>query len=821
MENLMLHAKLIAKMHKNKLNLKLIRKFPVKEIEACCNRIEGNKILNNIELSDIIQSELIRDENAIEYIALAYEKQLDIDKLVILIKNIQNHNEKITDYPVEDIINILNNEQLNNEVAYDYLKYFRNSKEISKNTIIANLKHFHEQYSTKLEELNNEEIKLFYLPYLSDSKLIPNDEIKRIYELLSENESLRNFIDFLYSRNLSIPLSTDDYETIKPNAKETKEYIGKIITKIQNDEVTKRLLLRWICNGCSVYDLKIIEQRCEEIKTTQIETIFNNKTSYINFIYGNKLKEFPLDSIYGEKEELIVYAISNNKKRFLKLIEENMNEFLLIPTNSILYLKKFYTKYINLNDLTLKNLIQLQTMLYGGFLRGNNLKQLTEQVYTFEEINTLYDNKIQYINLYNELLDLKVDERLLRIRQFIKKQLLGKEIDEIENKSLALRIKEKPLYTWIEKDFNKINGIKPEDAIKILINYDQIIRFIPDINDKKELSYILRNLNDIQEFENLKDIKENIEKIDRYWNWLKYQMELSHEFIEKYRTNIREFLLDNGAELAYTYYKECNETHKESFKLIVKAELMGEFKKLKYHTNDLTEEIDYQLNEEQIKEWTQNNSKLQDGVYDIGEYDDFYHTMILGEQPLRTCLSYKDGGHNRCLLACFDSNKKILYAKINGKIVARAMVRLTKGAYKKVHYEKTLSFVDLENNIEIKKEECEEYLVIFLERVYIADVSDSEWDKIKKMFIKLLEEKAKKMNALLVLSNVYAKATNKQYINTRYYMYISKSKASSQYLDSLNGSASVTDEGQYKANNFLIWRPIEEKEEIFESIFNE
>ena len=80
------------------------------------------------------------------------------------------------------------------------------------------------------------------------------------------------------------------------------------------------------------------------------------------------------------------------------------------------------------------------------------------------------------------------------------------------------------------------------------------------------------------------------------------------------------------------------------------------------------------------------------------------------------------------------------------------------------------------------------------------------------------------MNALLVLSNEYAKAADERYISTRYYMYISKSKASSQYLDSLNGSASVTDEGQYKANNFLIWKPKEEKEDddlLFESIFNE
>ena len=78
------------------------------------------------------------------------------------------------------------------------------------------------------------------------------------------------------------------------------------------------------------------------------------------------------------------------------------------------------------------------------------------------------------------------------------------------------------------------------------------------------------------------------------------------------------------------------------------------------------------------------------------------------------------------------------------------------------------------------------------------------------MFIKVVENKANKMNAVLVLSDYYSKQVIENYISTRYYMYISKSKAGSQYLDSLNGQASVSDEGQYKANNFLIWKTSEQ-----------
>lgn len=83
-----------------------------------------------------------------------------------------------------------------------------------------------------------------------------------------------------------------------------------------------------------------------------------------------------------------------------------------------------------------------------------------------------------------------------------------------------------------------------------------------------------------------------------------------------------------------------------------------------------------------------------------------------------------------------------------------------------------------------------------------------------------MERKAKRMNALFVISTYYANDIETEYIKTRYYMYISKSKSSSQYLDSLDGQASVTDEGQYKVNNFLIWKPKEIEKTIFdENIF--
>jgi len=811
MELLMEHAKLAIRMHKNNINLKLLRSFTPIQINECCNRLEDDKMLKSrYKESEIIQKELVRDENSIKYIIEAYDREIDMNKFEYLINDISNHNEKITSYSMEDILNVVNNSELNERAFYDYLKYFSNSDSEQKKIITNNLNHFYSQNYIKFEELSAAERKILTEGYLDNYNLIPtHNNVKRIYECLSMNKTLRKIIDFLYLKELYIPLNIEKYEKINSNAEKIFYYIKSIETAISNKELMYQLLLKWLNNGCSIYDLEIIEQRINGVELEQLEKAFRTRSGYINFIYGDRLERFLLESITEKCEELIIYAIRNNKKSFLKLIEQHKQDFLAIPINSILYQESFYSKYINLNELTIKNLIKLKTMYYERYTK---IFELKEQEYTFEEISTLYNVNETYIFLYNELLDLKVDERILRIRQLIKRQLLHSAFSQQEIKNLADKIKVKPLYEWLEKDFKDIEDIKAEDVVELISNYEEISHLIPEIKKKNELAYILRNKDKMKNYENMKSIRKDIEILDKDWIKLKSKLEFNAEFIEKYSKNIKQFLLNNGSGIAYKYYIDQNTEQKEAFKLIIKAELMGEFKKLKYHTNDLNEEIDYNLKQAQIEEWTNNNSSLAEGQIEVGEYDDFYSTMLLGEKPQRTCLSYRNGMYNQCLLACFDSNKKILYAKINGKVVARAMIRLTKGTYQQNQKRQTLSFIDVENNTLAHKEERKEKLTLFLERSYIVGTSISQKNRIIKLFIKLLEKKAKKMNALLVLSNYYSDYVEDQYIKTRYYMYISKSKSSSQYLDSLDGQATVTDEGQYKANNFLIWKKESDKE---------
>lgn len=804
METLKEHVKIATTMYDRELDLDLIKEFEIKELTNLCNKINEFKIEKELYKGEkIIQREITRNTNSIEYLIKFYQAELSLIKIRKFIEVIQKCEEKLTDYNLDKIIKVLKDDEMNEEVGYSYLKYFMDNikSNIGKRTVVKNIKYYFTFNNEGLEKLTTDEIKLFISPVLSNYNLIPIKHCKEMYEILVQNNDLKKLILFLYLNKLDIPLEIEDYEKMNIDTKKIHEYLYNI-SKMINKDTLYKLLCNWRDNGCKIYDLKILKSKIENNDESIIEKATKSRSSYINFIYENRLKNMNLANIEENKEDLIIYAITNNKKSFLKLIEQNQEDFLNIPSSSILYNKEFYSKYLNINTLNNKDLKQLCFMEEKRVY----INLLDEGVYTFNEIKTLYEsNNSIYYKLYNNLLDLRIDERILRIKQIINSGLNKISDDEIN--ILSMKIRTKSLYNWIEQAFAHIKDLRAIDAIELLINYKYISRFIQDIKNRNELLYVLRNRDMLYEKNNLQQVKEDIENIDKCWEKLVEEMQFSKEFIEKNHKNIQNFLLNNGAELALTYYRNCNSiSAKESYKLIVKSELMGEFKKLKYHTNDLKKEISFDLKDYQIDEWTNNNINYADNNIEVGEYDDFYSTMILGEEPMHTCLSYKTGIYNGCLLACFDSNKKILYAKYNGRVVARAMVRLTKGKYS--NKKESISFIDVEDDNNIIDENCtnSENLVIFLERAYIYGIPEKIKKKVKEYFLKILKDKAKKMSSMLILSNYYQEDVLNDFISTNYYMYISKSKAGKQYLDSLSGQALISDEGQYRANTFLIWK---------------
>lgn len=184
----------------------------------------------------------------------------------------------------------------------------------------------------------------------------------------------------------------------------------------------------------------------------------------------------------------------------------------------------------------------------------------------------------------------------------------------------------------------------------------------------------------------------------------------------------------------------------------------------------------------------------------MDERDNFFSTMFAGEQPQRTCLSYINGAYRACLLSGFDSNKKLLYADIGGRTVGRAFLRLTKASLSG-KTDTNLTFVDLEA---AAPDQQEERVVLFLERPYVSGISPKEKEQAISLFQELARKKALELGVTLVLSWDYYSYVTEGFTQTRLNLYISKSKAGCQYLDSLEGQATVDTEGSYRAGRFLV-----------------
>lgn len=154
------------------------------------------------------------------------------------------------------------------------------------------------------------------------------------------------------------------------------------------------------------------------------------------------------------------------------------------------------------------------------------------------------------------------------------------------------------------------------------------------------------------------------------------------------------------------------------------AELLGRFREVKYHDNDLEKELSWHIPLPVQQIWQESMDKKQ-GHFHLWEEDRFLPVMQIGEVPESTCLSYKNGMYKKCLLATFDSNKKVLYLSYKQRTVLRAILRLTKGSKAWKEQENyRIQLADL--TADAAKDSADEKLVLFLERAYIKGLPGKE-----------------------------------------------------------------------------------------------
>lgn len=639
-------------------------------------------------------------------------------------------------------------------------------------------------------------------PFLGSYLFFWHQNERKALELLEQNRPLQRVCILLYRYGVRLFLSVERLKALRWMKMTDVGKFRRLLAVFEYDaEDLSAFFDLWLDNHAGQYDLNWFISQPHPLSKEQREEILCNQLSYLNALYAGRL-HLDFNAVRQFQFSILIYAVEHRKKHFLELVNQNSEVFLSLGRYSLLF-EPGFCEHCNINSLTLKNLKASDSVN-----RSDSFFTLLEegQQYTFEEMYQLWHQKEVYVRLYTMLTPLSIDQRLLTLRQLIKRDLVSQYTGDAELEQLGKCLLERPFSEWYRGSFGHICGLTRRIAMGLLQHYTQLQAFIPDFTTESDAVFALNNMKALLEMTDWKQVRKDILTTDADWLDLKEKLAFSDDFVEQNRETVTEFLLQGGAAMVCALYGELDgqELAVEALRRIVQAELMGQFYKLKYFAGDLQREIRYPVSEMQESLWKKNLS-LARGAFWAEEVDDFYHTLRLGELPHSTCLSYRTGSQRECLLAAFDSNKKIVLVKKDEAVVARACLRLTKGAFQKPPAV-DFSFADLsQENMDIGKPVTSEKPVLFLESIYTFGLNDIEKEEVMKLAVSLTTQKAAELGVVAVLARRYLGCYERdEYVLAPFYVYISKSKNGWQYLDSLGGAAYTSAKEEYVEHPFLV-----------------
>lgn len=806
MTNTLKHLTLLTRMENSGLKPRLTGKFPEDALDQTCERVETFQLQDRLRAGDDnaqIQKELVRTpEFAMLYRALCDHAAND-EAITSMLQSAAACGEQLTQYPQEWVLAAAVTD-LPPSLRLYYMKFYLPfiKYEEEEQAIIDNLNAFPAAEREKLPTLTDAQRDMMRQPFLGPYLFNWHDDEHAALVLLEQNRPLQRILTLLYRQGVTLALDAERIKDLHWVEMADVMKFRRLLAAFEYDtEDLDAFFEQWLENHAGQYDLNWFISRTAPLDKKQRQEILRNDLSYLNALYSGRL-HLDFSAIRRHQFPILTYAVQHGKKHFLDLVSENSELFLSLGRYALLFEDKF-CEHCNLNSLTAKNLQACDTVE-----RGSSYFDLLEdgRQYTFEEMWLLWRKDEIYVRLYAMLTPLSVDRRLLTLRQLLKYGLVSRYMKDQELEQLARCLLEKPFSEWYRGAFGHIHGLTRRTAMRLLQRYEQLQVFIPELQSEADAIFALNNEAVIAGQKNWAQVRASVLTMDQDWLDLKQRFSFTDEFVEQHREPVTNFLLRGGSAMVRSLYGylQGNDKAIEALRRIVQAELMGQFYALKYFADDLQREIRYPISEVQEAAWKRNLT-LERGSFSAEEADDFYFTMRLGELPHSTCLSCWTGSQRDCLLAAYDSNKKMILIRKGEDIVARACIRLTKGAFQRpVDFD--FSFADLAQEQPAgKMGASDEMLILFLERIYTSGLNDEEAETAMRMAVSLVTQKAAAIGAVAVLARRYQDCYDRdQYIGSQFYVYISKSKNGQQYLDSMGGAAVTSHKEQYTGAVFLV-----------------
>lgn len=639
------------------------------------------------------------------------EDSLNMERFQKILSNVEN--DKLSDIGYGQLKKIYFDPMIPDEVAYHYMKYYGKldvsleEKEQLVNSLTMCIGEL------DFDRAGEKGRMLLFQPVFSSDLLLGLLEKPKTIESLEDPELLK-LVNTLAGYKAGIePLNQNQFDQLREKPGEILEKMQVVTGYIPKDLLSYGLQL-WLWNGALYADLCKLERIFMD--GMGASEVFKSRVSYVNTLYQNPLSGIDLSGLSYKKSELLLYAITQKKKNFLRLIQKEKMLFDDLPDNSLLLEESVYREYLNLNTVNKKNLKESADLI----LPRRQFHDLKKRMYTFEELKLLCRAEKTVICLYGQLTCMRIDDQICVLRELLKRKCMPRTFQDGQLGILAKALSIKPLSRWIREDFGNIRGLSYETAVWLLVYQEQLKGMEKEITMEEQVFYLLKNLELIKECGSFWELKEKLIMRDISWGVLKEKLTFSEDFVKTNATRIGEFIFAGGAEVIATYLKQ-QPSKKEEIRRLVVAELLGKFEKLKYPAGDLSREIDFAVSKEVELEWEKDLTYIC-GDLTLQEETRLLPIMQIGEIPTYSCISYRTGSNSHCLLSCFDSNKKFLFIQKNGQVVFRAMLRLTKGSYADDMHRKKIQFADLSNLDETKDEEGEE-LVLFLERYYEKNLS--------------------------------------------------------------------------------------------------
>lgn len=806
MTNTLKHLSLLTRMENSGLKLGLTGNFSEDALDQTCERVESFQLQDRLHAgkeSGKIQKELVRTpEFAALYRALC-DSEVDDQPITSMLQSAEACGERLTQYPQEQVLTAAATD-IPSSLRFYFMKYYLQfiKYEEEEQAIIDNLNTFPAAEWEEVSALTDTQRDMMRQPFLGPYLFNWHDNERAALELLEQNRPLQRVLTLLYRQGVTLALDIERVKDLRWVETADVMKFRRLLAAFEYDaEDLDAFFERWLENHAGQYDLNWFLSRTPPLDKGERQEILRNDLSYLNALYSGRL-HLDFNEIQRYQFPILTYAVQHGKKHFLDLVSEYSELFLSLGRYALLFEDKF-CEHCNLNSLSAKNLQACDTVE-----RGSSYFDLLEdgRQYTFEEMRLLWRQEEVYVRLYTMLTPLSVDRRLLTLRQLLKYGLVSRYIKDQELEQLARCLLEKPFSEWYRDVFGHIRGLTRQTTMRLLRKYEQMQVFIPEMQSESDAIFALNNETLIAGQRNWMQVRAAVLTMDQDWLDLKERFSITDEFVEQYKEAVTNFLLRGGSAMVRALYGYLQGDDKaiEALRRIVQAELMGQFYALKYFADDLQREIRYPISEVQEAAWKRNLT-LERGPFAAEEADDFYFTMRLGELPHATCLSCWSGSQRDCLLAAFDSNKKMILIRKGEDIVARACIRLTKGAFQRPA-DFDFSFADLAQEQPAgKMGDSDEMLILFLERIYTSGLNDQDAETAMKMAVSLVTQKAAAIGAVAVLARRYLGCYERdQYVASQFYVYISKSKNGQQYLDSMGGAAVTSHKEQYTGAVFLV-----------------